>query len=248
MRIEAASFARQFVRTCNDGWLQGWHECNGGNLSYLLRKGEVNTVRGTFDPGAWQALPCGITVENLAGRFVMVTAAGSHFRDVVAHPKRTSGIIEIAHNGQKWRPCWGFSHHGAPTSELPSHLIILNARRQLAGKQTRVVYHCHPANMIALTFVLPLDEDELTRRLTEMISECKLVFPHGLGMLGWMEPGSLELGFASVERLHERDAVIWSHHGLICTGSSFAEAFGLAHTIEKAAEILVKTIAMKGIA
>ena len=22
-----------FIRMCNDGWLQGWHERNGGNLT-----------------------------------------------------------------------------------------------------------------------------------------------------------------------------------------------------------------------
>lgn len=23
-----------YIRMCNDGWLQGWHERNGGNLTY----------------------------------------------------------------------------------------------------------------------------------------------------------------------------------------------------------------------
>ena len=27
-----------FIRMCNDGWLQGWHERNGGNLTYRLRQ------------------------------------------------------------------------------------------------------------------------------------------------------------------------------------------------------------------
>ena len=27
-----------FMRMCNDGWLQGWHERNGGNLTYRMRK------------------------------------------------------------------------------------------------------------------------------------------------------------------------------------------------------------------
>ena len=25
-----------FIRMCNDGWLQGWHELNGGNLTYRM--------------------------------------------------------------------------------------------------------------------------------------------------------------------------------------------------------------------
>ena len=26
-----------FIRMCNDGWLQGWHERNGGNLTYRMK-------------------------------------------------------------------------------------------------------------------------------------------------------------------------------------------------------------------
>ena len=36
---------RDFIKTCTDGWLQGWHERNGGNLSYRMIKEEVE------DPG-----------------------------------------------------------------------------------------------------------------------------------------------------------------------------------------------------
>ncbi len=28
-----------FIRMCNDGWLQGWHERNGGNLTYRMTGG-----------------------------------------------------------------------------------------------------------------------------------------------------------------------------------------------------------------
>ena len=30
-----------FLRMCDDGWLQGWHERNGGNLTCRLLPGEV---------------------------------------------------------------------------------------------------------------------------------------------------------------------------------------------------------------
>ena len=32
MSIMDVKFVNEFVRMCNDGWLQGWHERNGGNL------------------------------------------------------------------------------------------------------------------------------------------------------------------------------------------------------------------------
>ena len=39
-----------FIRMCNDGWLQGWHERNGGNLTYRMKEEEVAQCRPFFDP------------------------------------------------------------------------------------------------------------------------------------------------------------------------------------------------------
>ena len=30
-----------YIRLCNDGWLQGWHERNGGNLTYRMTEEEA---------------------------------------------------------------------------------------------------------------------------------------------------------------------------------------------------------------
>ena len=32
MNVTDAKFVQGFVRMCSDGWEQGWHERNGGNL------------------------------------------------------------------------------------------------------------------------------------------------------------------------------------------------------------------------
>ena len=45
MEITEISFVRSFIRMCNDGWEQGWHERNGGNLSYRLKPEEVEEIR-----------------------------------------------------------------------------------------------------------------------------------------------------------------------------------------------------------
>ena len=37
MGILDIEIVKGFMRMCNDGWLQGWHERNGGNLSLLQR-------------------------------------------------------------------------------------------------------------------------------------------------------------------------------------------------------------------
>lgn len=34
MRVLDTAFAKGFIRVCDDGFNQNWHERNGGNLSY----------------------------------------------------------------------------------------------------------------------------------------------------------------------------------------------------------------------
>ena len=38
MKILDSKFVRGFIKMANDGYLQGWHERNGGNLSYRLTR------------------------------------------------------------------------------------------------------------------------------------------------------------------------------------------------------------------
>ena len=44
MSVLDTKFVQGFVRMCNDGWEQGWHERNGGNLSYRIKDEEVAEV------------------------------------------------------------------------------------------------------------------------------------------------------------------------------------------------------------
>ena len=41
MAMEELNFIKGFTRMCDDGWLQGWHERNGGNLTYRMTDEEV---------------------------------------------------------------------------------------------------------------------------------------------------------------------------------------------------------------
>lgn len=45
--------------------------------------------------------------------------------------------------------------------------------------------------------------------------------------------------------MEKYDVVIWSHHGIFCSGENFDLTFGLAHTVEKSAEILVKVLSIR---
>lgn len=240
--VEQAPFVRAFVRMAADSWEQGWHERNGGNLSYRIPHAELEPLRGQLCPGPWQ--PAGIAVPGLAGESFLITAAGSYFRNIADDVAGCAGIIELDEAGSRWRACWGFAGGGRPTSELPTHLMNHGVKKLAAGGAIRVIHHAHPANIVALTFVLPLDGATFTRELWGTISECAMVFPEGVGVLGWDVPGSAQLAAASAELMECVDAVVWAHHGLFCAGATFDAAFGLMHTIEKAASILVKVRSM----
>ena len=41
MKILESKFVKGFIKMADDGYQQGWHERNGGNLSYRLKPEEV---------------------------------------------------------------------------------------------------------------------------------------------------------------------------------------------------------------
>ncbi|MCR5213575.1 MAG: rhamnulose-1-phosphate aldolase [Eubacterium sp.] len=242
MNILDAEFVKGFIRMANDGWLLGFHERNGGNLTYRIKDSEVDEIKDNFKPGQWQEI--GTEVKDLAGEFFMVTGSGRFFRNADIRPEETTGIIEVSEDGTKYRIVWGLINGGRPTSELPSHLMNHEVKKKLTNGKYRVIYHGHPANVIALTFVLPLEAEVFTRELWEMATECPVVFPDGIGVVPWMVPGGREIAVETSKLMELYDVVIWAHHGLFAAGEDFDLTFGLFHTVEKAAEILVKTLSM----
>ena len=249
-------FVQDFVRMCDGGWAQGWHERNGGNASYRLEDCDIRAVKAclgvdgheigfTSDAsevpalealaGEWVALD--VCEPSLAGEWLLITATGSFMQNVCRLPKECLGIIELSAGGDAYRVVWGFEGGGRPTSEVSSHVMIHAVKKAATGGAFRVLYHCHPVPINALACALPLDAREWTRTLWKTMTECMVVFPEGIGMVGCHVPGSLELARDTAEAMREHNAAIWAHHGLCVTGATCDEAFGLAHVIVKAAQI-----------
>ena len=243
MNVLDTNFAQGFFRLADNGAKLGWHERNGGNLSYRMRREEAQVVSGCLHTDKpWQKI--GATVPDLGGQCFMVTGSGKYLSNVLRDPEDTVCIIELDEAGENYRILWGLVNGGNPTSELPSHLMNHQVKCQVTEGRNRVIYHCHPANLIALTFVLPLEDKVFTRELWETMTECPVIFPSGIGVLPWMVPGGEEIALASCEKMKTYDVLVWAHHGLFCCGETFDHTFGLAHTVEKAAEILVKIRSM----
>ena len=244
--VEQQAFVKGFARLCSEGSSQGWHESNGGNASYRLAPEDVASSRSFFydNPSSW--VPLGVQVANLGGEFFLVTAAGAHMRNVALDPDTGAGFVEVNAAGDAWRIVWGFKNGGVPTSEFPSHAAIQSVRREATGGTGRVLYHAHPANVVALTNVLPLDARTFTRALWKMLMEAMIAFPKGIGVVPWMVPGGADIAMATSELMKKYDAAVWAHHGLFVSGPDYDITFGLMHTIEKAAQIYMLAITAGG--
>lgn len=239
MAITDIEVLQHYIRMCGDGWDQGWHERNGGNLTYRMRPEEVEQCRPYFKDTSGQWVSMGVQADNLRGEFFISTGSGKYFRNVPLAPQDNICIVEINEAGDAWRIVWGLEKGGRPTSEFPSHFLNHSVRKEATGGACRVIYHAHPANLIAMTYILPLTARDFTRALWKSATECPVVFPGGVGVVPWMVPGGSDIALATSQLMKEYDAAVWAHHGLFASGPDFDTTFGLMHTIEKAAQIYI---------
>ena len=237
MAITDIEVMQHYIRMCGDGWDQGWHERNGGNLTYRMRPEEVEQCRPYLKDTHGQWVNMGVQADNLRGEFFISTGSGKYFRNVPLAPQDNICIVEINEAGDAWRIVWGLEKGGRPTSEFPSHFLNHSVRKEATGGACRVIYHAHPANLIAMTYILPLTARDFTRALWKSATECPVVFPGGVGVVPWMVPGGSDIALATSQLMKEYDAAVWAHHGLFASGPDFDTTFGLMHTIEKAAQI-----------
>ena len=246
MKITDIPVMKDYIRVCADGWDQGWHERNGGNLTYRMRPEEVDQCRPFFKetPGDW--VDMGVQADNLKGEFFLSTGSGKYFRNVSLAPQDNLCLLEIDGEGKRWRIVWGLEQGGRPTSEFPSHFLNHSVRKAATKGENRVIYHAHPANLIAMTYLLPLTARDFTRALWQSATECPVVFPGGVGVVPWMVPGGADIALATSKLMKEYDAAVWAHHGLFASGPDFDTTFGLMHTIEKAAQIYLLALSAGG--
>ena len=228
-----------FLRMCDDGWLQGWHERNGGNLTCRLLPGEVERCRPWLHAPLRRA-ELGVEAPELAGEYFLTTGSGKYFRNVRRAPLENIGIVRIDGSGSAYEIVWGLEGDARPTSEFASHILNHRVRREVTRGRDRVIYHAHTPALIAMTYILPLTDRDFTRILWKSATECPVVFPAGVGVVDWMVPGGPEIARATSGKMARYDAVVWAHHGLFCAGPAYDSAFGLMHTIEKAADVFMR--------
>ena len=233
--ILSAQFLIDFVRTASNMYRLGWDERNGGNISLMLEESDVKDYIGDVI----REIPLNFNASALSGKYFLVTGTGKYFKNVEYDPAKNLGLIRISKNGENAELLWGYTDGGKFTSELPAHLMS-HIERLKVNPDNRVVMHCHPANLLAMSYVHSLDEREFTRTLWQMCTECVVVFPDGVNVLPWMLCGTNEIGEATAEKMKTARLVVWAQHGIYGAGKDLDETFGLIETAEKAAEIYLK--------
>ena len=226
-----------FIRTVTNMYNHGWDERNGGNVSLLL---EESQVADCVDTGrVIRTIPTGFAEPSLAGAYFLVTGTGKYFKNVQYAPEVNLGLVRIGPEGNGAELLWGFADGGRPTSEFPAHMMS-HAARLRVNPENRVYMHCHPTNLLAMTYVHDLDERAFTRTLWQMCTECVVVYPDGVNVLPCVVCGTNQLGLDTAEKMKTARLTVWSQHGLSAVGNTLDEAFGLIETVEKAAEVYLK--------
>ncbi len=214
-------------------WTKGWAECNGGNISV-----NVTSLMGDDErqlPPISPLTPLAESMTGLCGHVFYVTGTGKRMRYIAQDPFANGAIIRISADGKAYEII--AEQPISPTSELPSHLMMHNFLRK-SGRDSRVVLHTHPTDLIGMTHCKPFtDSGVITRTLWSMIPECRIIVPKGVGIVPYEIPGTLELAHATIKQLEKHDVVFWEKHGILAVGEDIIECFDAIDALSKAAQI-----------
>lgn len=230
---------KQFAEICEKGYRKGFHEINGGNLSYRLTKDDMVKVKPYISNRMPMERSLGKIYPNLANECFLVTGSGKYFMNAKEFPSETFGLIRISDDGEHYTILWGFDNGAKPTSEFATHLLAHSIKKNISDSY-RTVYHAHPTEVIVLSHILPCDDAEFTRRIWNTMTECPIIFNKGIGVVPWMVCGSEDIANASAKKLEEYDVIVWQGHGVFSMAKGLDEAFGEIDLLTKAADIATR--------
>ena len=215
-------------------WQKGWAERNGGNITVNVTDNIDDDVRAM--PAISPAVPIGVTLPNLKGKYFFCKGTNRRMRDLARNPMENGSVIRITDDCAHYEII--ADNPVKPTSELPSHLAVHN---YLIGKGStyKASLHTHPIELVAMSHNPEfLKKDVLTRILWSMIPETKAFAPRGLGMVPYMLPSSVELAQASIKSIDDDyDVVMWEKHGVFAVEEDIISAFDQVDVLNKSANI-----------
>lgn len=244
-RFQYENLFSMFIHCCEVGGKRGWHERGGGALSVVLDADTLAQIQSGLDFSK-PFLPLEKKVENMGRGFILVTGSEQTLEDAPRYPEDICGVVQVSPDGSAYRTVMGFESGVGPTQDLGMHLMIHSALSHRNGKRRSIVYHCHPANLTALSYLLPLEEEAFSKTLWRSGVQCREAFPRGIGIIDRLERDPVKLGESCAEKLKKRDGVLLAFHGLVLHSCSLMDTVGKAEAVEKAAEIRLKLLQVPG--
>ena len=242
---ELEVFFKHFVHYCQYGNKHGWHENGTGGMSMLMPDELILKLQSKLDMEA-EYKPLDVKVPALGREFLIATSEGEIWDEIEDRFDEFSGIVQIGPGGDSYRQVYGFNKGMSVTTDFPIHLQIHENTVKETKNKRSIVYHCHPTNLTALTYMLPLEDEAFTQALIKASIHCALQMEKGVGVLDEFLLTMEQLGEATVKKMKNHNLVVWPYHGVICTGDSFPHLMGSVEVAEKAADIRVKLMQMPG--
>lgn len=212
-------------------WQKGWAERNGGNITINVTEYVDEAMKAL--PAISEPRAIGTTLPSLKGCWFYCKGTGKRMRDLARDPMANGSIIRILDDCASYEIV--ADNPVAPTSELPSHLILHN-HLIATGTAYKASLHTHPIELVAMSHCEDwLDADVLTRTLWSMIPETLAFAPLGLGVVRYGLPSSVELAEATLEQIRKYDVVLWEKHGTVAVGTDIMDAFDQTDVLNKAA-------------
>jgi len=150
---------------------------------------------------------------------ILVTPSGLHKGFL-----ETGHLLIVDQDGQQIGPRVGAARDLKSTSELPLHLEVYKAR-----KDVKSVVHAHPPIAIALSIAgIPTAEC----LLPEVI-----IFLGLIPTVAYATPGSAEFADAVRQLISNHDALVLERHGAVTVGSTPMEGFMRMEIVEQSARI-----------
>lgn len=214
-------------------WQKGWAERNGGNITVNVTDA-VDEALLTKSPIS-DPIAIGLKLPNLKGKLFYCKGTNKRMRDLAQHPMDNGSIIRICDDCEHYEII--ADQPVAPTSELPSHLLLHDYLIG-SGSDYKACVHTHPIELVAMSHNPDfLGKDVLTRLLWSMIPETLAFAPLGLGIVPYQMPSSLDLANSTLEQIRDYDVVLWEKHGVTAVGPDVMAAFDQIDVLNKSAMI-----------
>ncbi len=179
-------------------------------MSNVLKYELVEISKLLYDRGLAKSWGGNVSVRNSKNQ-IIITPKGTSLFDI-----SLDNLVVTTLDGS-------VKEGGDPSSELPMHCAIYQARHDI-----KAIIHTH--SMFSTVFAI-------LKKPVKLLTAESQFFIENLPFIEYAEPGSTKLAKLVVDHLKGYKACILSRHGIVAVGSSLKEAYYLCELVEETAAL-----------